>query len=240
MEEPFDLSRDKIRIRSKCLSLLFDNHKEKKNIYDYYLQHKVGENPITIYVSYDSIFHNIPNTTVVIDYGIPTDKQGIKRLQYQGVIPVIRKIQPENFRDIVNKLRADPDIYPSISRTPKVDITGSPSKHSNGNLTSVKYDLAPEPIKAFNTICRECKIEKANDLIVKNGIICKLCKDVKIKENKEKKTIEYKIKELDPDGSFGTLFNLYMESKELSLNSRIRKLELDNSKYKQNLEVLAK
>ena len=218
MEEPFDLNQDKVRIKCKSLALIFDSNIDKEEIYKHYYKILKGPNDkaISMFVSWDTIHHSTPNTTILIDFGAIVDRSGINKFKYKRIIPVIRKITNNNFATILNDLNNQ---FPEKKGDLKFsfDADGNEgSKVSDINEDSmIPVDLSFTPSNM--SICPMCKNELYSYQLSNDGVICNICKASRKKAKPEKK--------LDNEQT-------------QSLKDRVEKLELEVEKFKATIGFL--
>ena len=218
MEEPFDLNQDKVRIKCKSLALIFDSNIDKKEIYEHYDKILKGSNDkaISVFVSWDTIYHSTPNTTILIDFGAIVDRSGINKFKYKKVIPVIRKITCKNFDIILNDLN---NRFPEKGGDLKFSFDSDGEEGSKdsdgeeGSMIPVDFSFTPNNMP----ICPMCKKEVYSYQLSNDGVICKICKALRKKAKPEKK--------LDNEQA-------------QSLKDRVEKLELEVEKFKATIGFL--
>ena len=235
MEEPFDLNQDKVRIKCKSLALIFNTNIDKKEIYEYYNKILKGPNDksISLFVSWDTIYHSVPNTTILIDFGAIVDRSGINKFKYKRVIPVIRKIPCDSFDTILKDLnnqfpekRGDlkfsfgvEGIGPEVLASKVSDKTEGIGPEVKDLLVSmIPVDLSFTPNNM--PICPRCKKEVYAYQLSNDGVICKVCKA----QGKALRTSGSKAES--------------EKEQAQSLKDRVEKLELEVEKFKSTIGFL--
>ncbi len=220
MEEPFDLNDDKIRIKCKSLALIFDTNIDKKEIYEHYDKILKGPNDksISLFVSWDTIYHSKPNTTILIDFGAIVDRSGINKFKYKRVIPVIRKIPCKNFDTILNDLD---NRFPEKREDLKFSF-GPEGIGPEVLVSMIPVDLGFTPNNM--PICPRCKNERYAYQLSNDGVICKTCKA-------QGRVLRTSGSKAEPEEE--------VDNEQVrSLKDRVEKLELEVEKFKSTIGFL--
>jgi hypothetical protein len=212
MEEPIDLNEEKLRIRCKSLALIFDNNIDRNEIYEYYIKIlKVNQGKsISLFISWDTIYHSIPNTTILIDFGVITDRTGLNKFKYKKILPVIRKVPCKNFDNVLEDFRNGTGVYPDFNKPLDFSFDAESKIPVDNDKSYITVDFSSTN-SIQRPICPRCRNERYGYQLSNDGVICKTCKSIKKKTEPEK---------------------------ELDLKERIEKLELEVEKFRATIGFL--
>lgn len=224
MDKPIELIHDNIRLIGKSWGLIFKDNLNKLELYEYYIKKikPVKNYKINIFVSWDTMYDSIPNTSVIIDFGIKIDRTNYSFFIYNGIIPDIRRVSDDNFLTVLNEMSKDPDIYPVYK---KKNIVFS-------------FPTTEDSIK--NDICIECRKTRYGYEFSSDGLRCKFCtlkpNDIEIK----RKTFNDKLNEMDPHGSSRQFIELYLNYRESFTENKIKSFEIKLKNYEEHLTLFSK